>query len=128
MFISNWKIFIALLHQIESYHSEPIIYEYFVSVLPTVEIVKTTSSYALKILYILSFLEYILVYLNLCFFIQYHFVIWKRCPDDKSPQDFTMLWISVVTIKYGGIESKYLTIRVIAMCNVICDGDHYSWR
>lgn len=39
-----------------------------------------------------------------------------------------MLWISVVTIKYGGIESKYLTVRVIAMCNVIRDGDHYSLR
>lgn len=53
----------------------------------------------------------------------FHFVIQKRCTNDASPLDFTLLGISMETIKHNVIELKYLTIRVIEMCNVICDSN-----
>lgn len=59
--------------------------------------------------------------LDICFIIQYHSIIRKRCYDDGPPLDFMMLWISVVMIKCSKMKLEYLTIHVMAMCRVIRD-------
>lgn len=97
------------------------------NIFPTVDIVKPLIVPHSRFFVSFCF-SFILVKFDLCFLIQYHSAIRKRCSNNGLSSDLTMQWISVVMIKRSKLGSEYLTINVIEMCSVTRNDDQYNLR